>query len=77
MIARWESRGGRHWLELRRDASGGYGYSAVGASGDFGTFPDDASAIAFVERDLGWSNGTRWVDIHQPDANKTPMRRVS
>jgi hypothetical protein len=68
-LARWESRGGSYYVELRTDPWG-YSYKAAGkavrASGNF-LAPTDEAAIAHMESRK---------DDYQPDANKTPMRRI-
>lgn len=66
VVARWESRGRKHFVELYKDQYG-YGYRAVGAGGFLGALADDQTAVATIERR---------VNDFQPDANKTPMRRV-
>jgi len=63
-VARWESKSGKHWLEVYADQWGGAYFRAPGAGGSRGSV---AEAIA-------------WCELHsgdfQPDANKTPMVRV-
>lgn len=68
IIARWESRGGAHWVELYRDEYG-YGYSANDASGFLGRLATDSHAILLVgdKVDSGY---------FLPDAARTPMRRI-
>jgi len=65
LVARWESKSGKHYAELYRD-DWGYCYKANGAGGNLGSVPE-ADAIASIERR---------VNDFQPDANKTPMRRT-
>jgi hypothetical protein len=69
VIARWESKSGKHWVELTQWESGGAGYSAPGQCGVLG-YLEGSDAIAEMQRrvDLGY---------FQPDANKTPMKRVA
>lgn len=76
LVARWESRGGAHVVELWKPEGAGYSYRATGGGGSCGIVGTDADAIAYMERDMGWGDGTRAVDLHQPDANTTPMRRT-
>ena len=68
LIARWESRGGAHAVELWKQEGSGWSYRATGAGGYLGnSFRDDVEALAaFQPR----------VNDFQPDSNKTPMRRV-
>ena len=65
LVARWESRSGKWWAELYRDSLG-YSYRAVGAGGVLGG-ASEAEAVAEMEKRL---------PLFQPDAAKTPMRRV-
>lgn len=48
LVARWESRGGRDWVELRKDAYG-YVYSGNGCSGGLGTATLE-QAMEFMEQ---------------------------
>jgi hypothetical protein len=64
-IARWESVSGKYWLELYHDSLG-FSYRGVDCGGNFGHLPK-AEAILRAE--------TRAMFV-QPDANKTPMKRV-
>ena len=67
LIARWESRGGAHVVELWKQAGSGYSYRATGAGGYLGNDISETDAIAqMVDR----------LPDFQPDANRTPMRRV-
>ena len=66
-IARWESRSGKHYVDLWR-GRWGPSYDSPGASGSMGNITD-AQAIAEIERKLSWG-------MFQPDKAKTPMRRV-
>ena len=67
-VARWESKGGAHTVELWREAGSGWCYRATGAGGYIGNhFTDDAAAIEYFE--------PRANDF-QPDRNTTPMRRT-
>jgi hypothetical protein len=68
-VARWESKGGSHIVELwKLDGSGWY-YRATNAGGYLGNeFQDDKEVIeSFLPR----------VNDFQPDKNVTPMRRIS
>ena len=69
ILARWESKSGKHWVELTQGESGGVFYRAPQAIGSLGIV-EDSKAIEELQRrvDLGY---------FQPDANKTPMRRVA
>lgn len=69
VIARWESKSGKHWVELNSSDSGAVFYDAPGACGSLGIV-GDSEAIAELQRrvDLGY---------FQPDANKTPMKKVA
>jgi hypothetical protein len=66
-IARWESKGHAHIVELWKQGGSGYCYRAIGAGGYLGHFPSDADAIAVLEPRL---------NDFQPDCNSTPMKRV-
>ena len=48
IVARWEAKGGKRWLELYADATG-YGYSGDGCGGNLGALASDADAIAQME----------------------------
>lgn len=66
-LARWQTRGGAHWVELYCD-SYGYSYRARGAMGFLGKLDgDDITAIGLME--------LRLADF-APDKAKTPMIRV-
>lgn len=69
LIARWESVSGKHWVELTRSESGSVFYDAPRATGSLAKVTD-AEAIADMQArvDKGY---------FQPDANKTPMKRVA
>ncbi len=66
MIARWESRGGAHWVEVFRDEYG-YSYKANGAGGFIGSSQEalDLLNLRIAKGDF------------LPDAAKTPMRQVA
>ena len=69
LVARWESRSGRHTVSLWTALDMGFHYQ----TGDFsagGFFPGltEAQAVAKVESDV--------LPYAQPDANKLPMRRT-
>ena len=66
-LARWESRGGAYVVTLHVDPLG-YTYRGVGCGGSLAA-RDEAEAMAEMERLLAQG-------YFQPDANKTPMRRV-
>lgn len=68
LVARWESKGHAHIVELWKQGGSGYCYRATGASGYLGNdFANDAEAIASLEPR---------INIFQPDRNRTPMKRV-
>jgi hypothetical protein len=71
LIAVWTSRGGAHHFYLTRDDSG-VGYESTGGMGYLGQMTD-AQAIEAVTANGQWSR----VNCSQPDANKTPMIRVT
>ena len=69
LVARWESGGGAHYVELWKQAGSGWCYRANGAGGYLGNdFTSDGAALEYFEPQVG---------RFQPDANKRPMRRVS
>lgn len=65
-VAQWRSRSGKDVVTMYRDESG-FSYIGTGCGGYFGNV-DEATAFQKMERLL---------PSMQPDANKTPMRRVS
>ncbi len=67
LIARWESKSGKHFAELNRDSMG-YSYRGNGAGGFMGAMPE-ADALASIEArvDSGY---------FLPDNAKTPMKRT-
>ena len=80
VVATWESRGGASWVVVLHTATG-YEMLAAGSAGpvtDGRTAEPttDAEAIACMEAPTAWDAGKRRVDINQPDANRTPMRRT-
>lgn len=50
LIARWESRGGKDWVELWHDEFG-YSYQGNGCRGWFGEGTTLRQAMAFMERE--------------------------
>jgi hypothetical protein len=77
-IARWESRGGKYWVDLYYNPSFKLAngntvidahYKGDGCGGSVDAYSEE-SAIAAIQRrvDLGY---------FQADANKTPMHRVN
>jgi hypothetical protein len=68
VVARWESRSGKHWVDLYAYPDSGHGYKAPGCGGFLGVM-DEAAALAIMEQKV--ADG-----YFQPDANVTPMRRV-
>jgi hypothetical protein len=69
IVARWESKSGKHWVELTRSEYG-VSYSAPQACGTFAKDATDAEAIADMAQRVA-------LGYFQPDANKTPMKRVA
>lgn len=67
VIARWESRSGKHWVELSEDRWG-FAYTAPGQGGVLGRV-SRAEAVTEIERRAA-------MGLFQPDANVTPMRRT-
>lgn len=67
VIARWESRSGKHWAELYHDGTAAF-YRGVGCGGNLGVI-GEAEAVAEMQRkvDSGY---------FLPDSAKTPMKRV-
>lgn len=72
-IAKWESRSGKHWVKLDRitldDGRIFYGYASPSAGGGLAA-TSEPDAIVELERKIA-------IGYFQPDANKTPMHRVS
>lgn len=69
IIAEWRSKSGKYFATLTKFASGsGYQYQGDKCGGSI-PGNDDAAAIAEVQK---------YVDRghFQPDANKTPMKRI-
>lgn len=68
VLARWESRGGAHYVELRKSA-GGYGYTGNGCGGSLGAVESDQAAVAIMQArvDSGY---------FLPDDAKLPMKRI-
>lgn len=67
VVAKWESKSGKHWVTLTRDKHG-YSFRAGGAGGYLGNV-SESDAVKEMERRVA-------MGIYQPDANKTPMRRT-
>jgi hypothetical protein len=68
-IARWESKSGKHWVNLSANGDGSYFYDAPDMHGSLGHQNNDQAAIdQFSVRVV--------TGIFQPDANTTPMHRV-
>ncbi len=64
MIARWETRGKKHWYELHKDTIG-YWYRMDGGGGNLGPMTQE-SAISFLETKI--ANAKQYDGIN--------MRRV-
>lgn len=67
-IARWESKTGKHFVDLYKDDFG-YSYQSPGAIGNLGALASDGDAISIL--DVRVASG-----YFLPDNAKTPMRRV-
>lgn len=67
-IARWESKSGKHWVNLHSD-KWGHHYESPGAFGSLGNKMTDEKALENMEFKISMGG-------FQPDANKTPMKRV-
>jgi hypothetical protein len=70
IIARWESKSGKYWVELTRSESGSVFYDAPQATGSLGRDLTDEQAVTDMQARVN-------KGYFQPDANKTPMRRVA
>jgi hypothetical protein len=69
IIAEWRSKSGKYYCQLRKFESGvGYCYTGNGCSGTLAAKTDD-EAIAEVLPKVN-------SGYFQPDAHKTPMKRV-
>ncbi len=68
VLARWKSRGGAHYAELRKSA-GGYSYTGNGCGGGLGAVKSGDAAVAIMQArvDSGY---------FLPDSAKVPMKRV-
>jgi len=69
-IARWESRTGKHWVELEWNNEFGFSYVSPDACGSLVANTTD-EAIAELAPRL-----EPYAGYFQPDSNKTPMKRV-
>jgi IMP dehydrogenase/GMP reductase len=68
LIARWESKSGKYWVEVTRK-EWGVSYEAPRATGSLGKVTDTEALEEMQKRvDMGY---------FQPDANKIPMKRVA
>jgi hypothetical protein len=74
-IARWESKSGKHWVDLYTDGVGAW-YKASDCGGSLGKIRMDTTLEA-AQAELV-STFQKRVDsgYFQPDANITPMRRI-
>jgi hypothetical protein len=68
VVARWESRSGKHWVELEWLTRTHYGYRANGSGGLLASGLTREAAIAEMKRRVD-------AGLFQPDNAKTPMRR--
>ena len=68
VLARWESRGGAHYVELHESA-GGYGYTGNSCGGGLGAVESNEAAIAIMQArvDSGY---------FLPDNAVVPMKRI-
>lgn len=67
IIARWQSKSGKWWVHLYKNAHG-YSYRGVDCGGFIGALEgEDTKAIAYIESRL---------DTFQPDNAKTKMKRM-
>lgn len=48
LVARWQTRGGKHWLELYRFENGGYFYRGNGCGGNLSKLESDNDAIEYM-----------------------------
>jgi hypothetical protein len=67
IIARWESKSGKHYAELYEDRWG-FGYTSNKAGGFLGSI-SRGTALEIM-------NGKIVMGYFQPDKNKTPMKQV-
>lgn len=68
IIAKWQSVGGAHYVELWKHHGSGWSYRSSNASGYLGNdFESNEAAIAAFELR---------VNDFQPDRNKIPMKRL-
>ena len=68
MLARWESRGGKHWVELH-GADGCYSYRGNGCGGSLGRLETIDTAVVVVQAKVN-------SGYFLPDSAKLPMKRV-
>jgi hypothetical protein len=67
VIARWESKTGKHWAELHHDGTAAF-YRGEGCGGNMGICDkDSAISVLQMKVDSGY---------FLPDSAKTPMKRV-
>jgi len=68
ILARWKSRGGKHYVELHKSAFG-YSYNGNNCGGNLDAFASDEAAVACIQEliDSGY---------FLPDSAKLPMKRV-
>jgi hypothetical protein len=69
IIARWESRSGKHWANLIEHEDGCYTYDSPDAGGCIGVLPRGEA--------METMQGKVASGYFLPDNAKTPMRRVS
>ena len=69
IVARWESKTGKHWAELHRNGDV-YGYRGDGCGGCLGAFRFADEPVAMMERKVA-------SGYFLPDSAKTPMHRVA
>ena len=69
IIAQWESKSGKHWVQLIKKDSG-YGYTSPAAGGSLGyNVTTDSEAVQALTSKV-------MTGYFQPDANTAPMRRT-
>jgi len=68
IVARWESRSGKHWVILQHSVNG-YSYVANGCGGSLGPVESGVAAVTIMQEkvDSGY---------FLPDNAKLPMRRI-
>jgi hypothetical protein len=74
IIGRWESEGGRYWVELYREP-GGYTYDGKGCGGSLGNeITAEVDAVKWIEDRTASCTESRTGGYFHP--GKRPMRRT-